>query len=323
MSPAPRGECVMEKKKPSPGGRRQGFGARIIRQRRLLLMILPAFVFTFLFAYLPIWGMATAFFDYNPGLGFQGSEFVGLRHFSRFFSDGNFGNILRNTLAISFLNITFGTVFPIGFAVLLNEMGNLRMKKLVQTVSYLPHFVSFVVVANIALTLLSPSGQVNGLLSALGIIKEPVMFFTLPKAFWWLVAAINIWKEMGWSAIIYICAISGIDPQLYEAAMVDGAGRIKRIFAITLPGIAPTIVVLLIMAVPDLLNAGFDASYLLGNAMVSDYSEVLDTYVYRLGIQQGQYSYATAIGLMRQAVSLVLILSANAFSRKVSEYSIF
>ncbi len=297
--------------------------SRIIRQRKLLLMILPAFVLAFVFFYLPIWGMATAFFNYNPGLGFAGSEFVGLTHFRRFFSDKNFGNILRNTLAISFLNITFGTIFPITFAILLNEMRNLWAKKFVQTVSYLPHFVSFVVVANIALTFLSPSGQVNLLLTSLGVIQQPIMFFTVPKAFWWLVAAINIWKEMGWSAIIYICAIAGIDPQLYESAMVDGAGRLRRIFYITLPGIAPTIVVLLIMAVPDLLNAGFDASYLLGNAMVSDYSEVLDTYVYRLGIQQGQYSYATAIGMMRQIVSLLLILSANAFSRKVSEYSIF
>ena len=293
------------------------------RQKTLYLMLFPAILFTVIFAYVPIWGIFTSFYDYNPGLGFSGSPFVGLKHFQRFFSEKSVFLILRNTVAISFLNILFGTVFAILFAVLLNELPFVRFKKTVQTVSYLPHFVSFVVVSNIVQTLLATNGPINGLFVYLGVLEKPVVFFTIPEAFWWLVTAMNVWKEMGWSAIIYIAAIAGIDPSLYEAAMVDGAGRLRRIWHITLTGIRPTIVVLLVLAVPDLLNAGFDASYLLGNAMVSNFSEVLDTYIFRVGLQEGQYSYAAAVGLLRQAVGLVLILSANKFSKKVSEYSLF
>lgn len=293
------------------------------QQKTLYLMLLPAILFTVVFAYVPIWGIFTSFYDYNPGLGFSGSEFVGLKHFQRFFSDETVFLMLRNTIAISFLNILFGTVSAILFAILLNELVFVRLKKTVQTLSYLPHFVSFVVVSNIAQTLLATNGPINDFLVVIGAIEKPIVFFTIPQAFWWLVTAINVWKEMGWSAIIYIAAIAGIDPALYEAAMVDGAGRLRRIWHITLPGIRPTIVVLLVLAVPDLLNAGFDASYLLGNGMVADYSEVLDTYVFRVGLQEGQYSYAAAVGLLRQIVGLILILSANAFSRKVSEYSLF
>lgn len=292
-------------------------------QRKLWLMLLPAVLFTFVFVYMPIWGMLMAFFDYNPGLGLKGSTFVGLKHFIRFFSDSQFPLLIRNSFVISLLNIIFGTIFPILFAVLLNEVRSTAFKKTIQTISYLPHFVSYVVVASIALTLLAPSGPVMDMLIKLGIFKEAPLIFAEPKAFWWLVAGINTWKEMGWSAIIYIAAIANIDPQLYEASMVDGAGRLRRIWHITLTGIRPTIVVLFILAVPDLLNAGFDPSYLLGNGMVSNYSDVLDTYVYQVGIAQGQFSMATAVGVARMLVGLVLILAANAFARKVSEYSLF
>jgi putative aldouronate transport system permease protein len=296
---------------------------QIIRQRNIYFMLIPAIVCVIVFSYVPIWGMFTAFFDFNPGLGFADSPFVGLKHFRRFFSDPAIGQVLRNTVALSLLNLTFGTISAILFAIMLNELFSLKFKKVVQTVSYLPHFVSFVVVANIAHTVFATSGAANAVLTTLGILDKPLVFFTIPHGFWPLITGINIWKEMGWSAIIYIAAISGIDPSLYEAAMVDGAGRLRRIWHITLTGIRPTIVVLLILAIPDLLSAGFDASYLLGNGMVSDFSEVLDTYIYRMGLGQAQYSYATAIGLLRQVVSLGLILSANAFSRKVSEYSLF
>lgn len=296
---------------------------KVVRQRVLLLMLLPAVICVFVFVYMPMWGMLMAFYDYNPGLGFQGSHFVLFKHFIRFFTGSQFPLLIRNSFVISLLNIVFGTVLSITFAVLLNEVRSTAFKRTVQTISYLPHFVSYVVVANIALTLLSPSGVVIEALMRLGIIKESIVIFAQPKAFWWLVASLNTWKEMGWSAIIYISAIGGIDPQLYEAAMVDGAGRMRRMWHITLTGIRPTIVVLLILAVPDLLNAGFDPSYLLGNAMVSNYSEVLDTYVYTLGLAQGQFSMATAVGISRMFVGLILILSANALARRVSEYSLF
>jgi len=305
-------------------GKKNSFGERIFKQRYLVIMVLPAIICVGVFVYGPMWGMLIAFVNYNPGLGIFGSPFVGLKYFAEFLSGPDLPLLLRNSFAISLLNIIFGTFFPVLFAVLLNEVSSLRLKKLTQTISYLPHFISYVVVANIALTMLSPDGgAVNRLLMAVGIIKQPIFFFAIPKAFWWLIATINIWKEMGWAAIIYIASIANIDPQLYEAAMVDGAGRIKRIWHITLPGIVPTVVVLTILAVPDLLNAGFDPSFLLGNALVSDYSRVLDTHVYAIGIQQGRYSLATAIGIMRMAVGLVLILGANSFARRVSEYSLF
>ena len=306
-----------------PLAKKGNLGSRIIKQRTLLLMLVPAIACAIIFIYSPMWGILMAFFDYNPGLGFKGSPFVGFKHFQRFFNDSNFWLMVRNSLAISTLNIAFGTFFPILFAIMLNEIRSIAYKRVVQTISYLPHFISFVVVANIALTLLSPSGVVISMLMDLGILKKSIVIFAEPKAFWWLVAGLNIWKEMGWSAIIYIASIAGIDPQLYEAAMADGAGRLRRIWHITLTGMRPTIVVLFILAVPDLLQAGFDPSYLLGNAMVADYSEVLDTYIYRLGLAQGQYSMATAVGLCRMAVGLVLILAANAYARKVSEYSLF
>jgi putative aldouronate transport system permease protein len=286
-------------------------------------MLLPAVLLCLVFCYLPIWGLGISFYDYNPGLGLAGSPFVGLKHFLRFFTDRNFWNVLRNTVVISFLNIVFVTFFPISFAILLSELRGTRFKKAVQTVSYLPHFISYIVVANLALTAFGSNGFVVQILMRLGVWDKPVLLFGEPKAFWLLVSGINIWKEVGWSAIIYIAAIAGIDQALYEAAMVDGAGRLRRIWNIMLPGIAPTIVVLLIMEIPGLLNAGFEPSFLLGNSMVRDYSEVIDTFVYRQGLAQAQYSLATAVGLVRMLISILLIVSANTFSRKVSDYSIY
>ena len=296
---------------------------RIKRHRLIYFMLLPSFCFVIMFSYLPVWGIIIAFYDYKPAFGIAGSTFVGLKHFQRFFNDSNFWILIRNTIAISFLRMILLTVFPIGFAVLLNELRAVKFKKFVQTVSYLPHFISFVVVATIAQTAFATGGPVNSILMSLGIISQPIIFFTVPKAFWWLVSGVNLWKGLGWSAIIYISAIVSIDPALYEAAMVDGAGRLKRIWHITIKGITPTVVVLLILEIPELLKAGFDASYLLGNSMVADFSEVLDTYVYRMGLQSGQFSYSTAIGLFTQIISLILIFSANAVAKKHSEYSLF
>ncbi len=304
--------------------KKEKLSIRLKRQKYLLLMLIPAVLHVIVFVYGPMWGMLIAFFNYNPGLGIFGSEYVGLRYFREFLTSPDMPLLMRNTIAISFLNITFGTVFPVLFAVFLNEIPWMGFKKVSQTISYLPHFISFVVVANIAITMLSPDGGVvNKLLMALKITDKPIFFLAEPKGFWWVVAFLNIWKEMGWSAIIYIAGITNIDPQLYEAAMVDGAGRLKRIWHITLPGIVPTIIILLILSVPQLLNAGFDPSYLLGNALVSDYSRVLDTHIYNIGIQQGRYSLSTAVGMMRMVVGLILILSANAVARRVSEYSLF
>jgi putative aldouronate transport system permease protein len=296
---------------------------RLLRQKYLLMMVIPSIIFVAIFAYVPVWGMLSAFVNYNPGLGIMGSPFVGLKYFKEFVTNPDFAILMRNTLAISSLNIVCGIVVPVTFAILLNEFAFPQLKRLIQTISYLPHFISYVVVANIAITMLSPSGMLNEWLLKVNVIKEPIMFLTNPHGFWYLIAGLNIWKEMGWSAIIYIASITNIDPQLYEAATVDGAGRMGRIWHITLPGIVPTVVVLTILAVPDLLHAGFDPSYLLGNPIVSDYSRVLDTHIYAVGIQQGRFAMATAVGILRMGVGLILILSANAASRRVSEYSLF
>lgn len=298
--------------------------ARIREHKHVLLMCLPFVVWVAIFVYAPVWGWIMAFENYNPGIGIFHSEWVGLKYFIRFFQDPSFLLVMRNTLALSSLNIINFTVFPIVFAVLLNELRLLPYKKLVQTVSYLPHFVSYVVVSNIFLTLLSPStGVVNDLLVNLGVVKTPINFFALPKLWWFLVAGINIWKEIGWSAIIYLAAIAGINPELYEAATIDGAGRFRRIWHITIPGMLPTIVVLFVLNIPDLLNAGFEPSYLLGNPVVSDHSEVLDLFIYIKGIAHAQYSFATAIGMMRVLLGLGLILGANKLARSVSDYGIF
>jgi putative aldouronate transport system permease protein len=286
-------------------------------------MLIPAMAFVIIFAFIPIWGLGISFFDYNVALGFSGSPFAGLKHFIRFFSDRNFWNILRNTVAISLLGTITGNFFPILFGLLLNELIGVRFKKLVQTVSYLPHFISYIVVANLALTTLGPNGFIMRALVETGILREPVLLFAKPEAFWLLITGINIWKEMGWSAIIFISAMSGIDQSLYDAAMVDGAGRFRRIWHITIPGILPTIAVLLIMDIPGLISAGFEPSYILGNAMVQDVSEVIDTYVFRIGLGQAQYSLATAVSFVRMLVGYALIVSANGFARRFSDYSIY
>ena len=305
-------------------GRIHQFGKKAFQQRYLLLMLLPFVVWCFVFGYLPIWGWLMAFQNFSPAKGLLGSPWVGLKHFSDFVRDFQFFPILRNTISISLLNIFGGMAASITLAVLLNEVRNLMFKRTVQTITYLPHFISYIVVGNIFMTMLSPSnGLINDLLIQLGLIQKPVFFLSIPKAFWYLVAGINIWKEAGWDAIIYLAAISAINSELYEAAHVDGAGRFRRIWHITLPGIRSTIVVLMIMSAGGVLSAGFEPSYVLGNPIVSDYSEVIDTYVYTMGLKNTMFSYATAVGMFRIVISFVVVLSANRFARHIGERGIF
>jgi len=303
--------------------RTAGLMRKILKQRVLLLFSIPFVVWAFVFHYLPLWGWLMAFQNYNPGMGVLGSDWVGIRHFRNFFEDELFLLLMRNTIAISVLNIAAATIGAIGLAVLLNEVRGIVFKRTVQTISYLPHFISYVVVANLFLTLLSPGdGLVNRLLMSLGLVREPIFFFAEERLFWPLVAFINLWKEVGWDAIIYIAAMSAIDPEQYDAAAVDGAGRLRRIWHVTLPGIRPTVVVLLILSASGILSAGFDPSYLLGNPMVYNYSEVLDTYVYRMGLQQGMYSFATAVGLFRLVVSLLVLYLVNRLAKRFGDEGI-
>ncbi|GHU76653.1 sugar ABC transporter permease [Clostridia bacterium] len=265
-----------------------------------------------------------AFQNYKLGRGFFQQTWVGLRFFFELWRDSRFWLAFRNTVGMSVLGLASGVVFPITLALFLNEMIYVRFKRTVQTISYLPHFISWVVIANMFIRLLSPdNGIVNIILQATRLIREPMHFMAEPRLFWWIITAVTIWKETGWQSIIYLSAIAGIDQELYEAATVDGCGRFRRMWHITLPGIRPTIVVLFIMAFGSLTQIGFERQMLMGNAIVQDYSEVIDMYALKYGIGMARYSFGTAIGVFNSLISLVLLLTANTVFKKVSNESVF
>lgn len=293
-------------------------------QRTLLFLSIPFVIYIFVFYYLPTVGWLMAFQNFRPHLGLLKSAWAGFEHFKVIFSDVTFYKVLRNTLAMSLLNIFFGYVTAIGLAVILNEVKNIYFKKTIQTASYLPHFVSWAVAANIIMVALSTDGgAVNTVLIAIGAIKEPVLWLGEEKLFWLMIAVTNVWKGVGWNAIIYLAAITAIPNELYEAASVDGAGRIRRIFTITLPGITPVIKILLIMSCGNILNTGFEQQMLLGNPMVSNVYEVLDLFVIRYGIALGRYSFATAAGMFKTLVSIALLVTANTAIKKMGEDRLF
>lgn len=292
-------------------------------QKALYMMSLPFVVLVFIFNYLPIWGWTMAFQNFKPGLSFFEQEWVGLDHFIALFQDERFYLVFRNTLAMSFLGLVFGFTIPIIFAVLLNELRLPFFKRTVQTVTYLPHFVSWVVVAGIVTKMLSTDGGiVNDLLMWFGIIDEPVQFMSKGTWFWGIVTAADIWKEMGWNAIIFLAAIAGVDPQLYEAARIDGASRFRQIWHITLTGIRPTILVVLILNIGHLISIGFEKQLLLGNSLVIDYSEVLELYALNYGIGLGRFSYGTAMGIFNSVISITLLLLANGIFKRYSNQSV-
>ncbi|WP_454193662.1 ABC transporter permease [Paenibacillus sp. Marseille-Q7038] len=292
-------------------------------QKFLLLMSLPFVIWVFIFNYLPLWGWTMAFQNYKPAKTFTEQKWVGFEHFIELFSDERFYLVLRNTLAMSLMGLLVGFVFPIFFAILLNELRGTIFKRTVQTVSYLPHFVSWVVVAGIVTKMLSTDGGIiNDILIGLNIINEPIQFMAQGNLFWYIVTASDLWKEMGWNAIIYLAAITGISQELYEAARVDGASRWRQMWHITLPGIRSTISVLFIMSIGHLISIGYEKQFLLGNSLVTDYSEVLDLYALNYGLQMGRYSYGTAIGIFNSVVSVILLFVANGLFKKFTKESI-
>ncbi|MEC0259495.1 ABC transporter permease [Paenibacillus lautus] len=303
--------------------KKKGFWTTFKEQKVLYGMSLPFIVIVFIFSYLPVWGWLMAFQNYKPGKGIFEQKWVGLDHFAALFADDKFYLVLRNTLAMSFMGLIVGFTIPILFAVLLNELRGSVFKRTVQTISYLPHFVSWVVVAGIVTKMLSTDGgAVNQLLMWLGLIDQPIQFMAQGNLFWYIVTGSDIWKEMGWSAIIYLAAISGIDQEQFEAAKVDGASRIRQIWHITLPSIAPTIAILLIMSIGHLISIGFEKQFLLGNPLVVDYSEVLDLYALNYGLGMGRFSFGTAIGMFNSVVSIILLLLANGLFKKFTKQSI-
>lgn len=288
-------------------------------QKLLMLMSVPMLLYVFLFNYAPLWGWIAAFEDYKPKKGPFGSEWVGLANFEWLFGREDFLFSIRNTLAMSVINLIFGTVSSILLAILLNEVRTRAFKRTVQTVTYLPHFLSMVIVVGMAQNIFASKGIVNNLLLSLGLIDQPIFWLGEEKLFWWLVGVINVWKEVGWNSIIYISTMTSIDPTLYEAAAIDGAGRFRRILHVTLPGIKSTFVVLLIMNIGHLMEAGFEIQYLMGNAQVIDFSQTIDVFVLKYGISSNQYGRAIAAGMFKSVVAIFLLFTANFIARKLDE----
>ncbi len=293
------------------------------RQWPLLVWAGIFFAYGILFYYVPLAGWLMAFKNYKPKTGLLGSKWIGLDKFKFLFSDKNFLLDIRNTLAMGVLNLAATFIMAILFAILLNELKSKGGKRVVQTISYLPHFLSWIIVTGILHDALSSSGIINEILTKFHLIKMPINFFAETKYFWPIVAFANVWKETGWNAIIYLAAITSIDPNLYEAAQIDGAGRWAKIRHITLPSLRPTIMILLLMNIGWVLNAGFEVQYILGNGLVKRVSETIDIYTLTWGISQNDYSLGTAAGIFRSVVSIALILIANGIAKKTGETKLF
>lgn len=297
---------------------------KIKRQKELILISIPFIIYVIVFNYLPLGGWLMAFENYKPKDGMLGSKFVGLDKFKFLFATDVFPKTVRNTLAMGIINLVLSFFFSILLAILLSEVRNRHAKKAVQTISYLPHFLSWIIVTGILHDVLSvDGGVVNDLLCALHILKEPINWLAYPKYFWWLVGFANVWKETGWGAIIYIASITAISPDLYEAASIDGAGRIQKILHITLPGIKSTIFILLLINIGNILNIGFEIQYLLGNGLVQSVSQTVDIYILKYGVSQGDYSIGTAAGIFKSVVSFILVFAANKLSKHFGEEQLF
>lgn len=296
--------------------------AQIKRDRALYILLLPGILFFIIFKYTPMWGLAIAFKNYQPILGFWGSEWVGLENFRDFFSSPDFIMILRNTLVLSLMNIIFYFPMPIILALLLNELRKAAFKRLIQTIVYIPHFISMVIVASLTYVLFTPSGgAVNILVER--FTGDTINFLGSTEWFRPLIIGQTIWKETGYGTIIFLAALAGVDQNLYEAAAIDGAGRFKQLIHITLPSIANVIVILLILRMGHVLDNGFEQIFLLTNALNRSVAEVFNTYVYTVGITQGAFSYSTAVGLFKSVIGVVLVLGTNKVAKKLGHSGLY
>lgn len=275
----------------------------------LYVMMLPAIAYYILFHYVPMYGAVLAFKDFQLMKGIWNSPWIGMHHFMYAFSDPVFMQVLKNTIIISFYKLIFGFPVPVVFALLLNEVASAKFKKLAQTISYLPHFISWVVMAGIFMSILSIDGLVNSVIKLFGM--DPVLFMGNEQYFRLILVLTEIYKSFGWGAIVYFAAISGINGELYEAAIIDGAGRFKRVIYITIPMLAPVMAILLILSMAGILDAGFDQIFNMYSVNVYRVSDIIDTYVYRKGMVEMKYSYATAVGLFKSVVALIMIVTVN------------
>jgi putative aldouronate transport system permease protein len=294
----------------------------LVMNKWLYIMFLPVLIWYILFAYWPMHGLIMAFQKYNVVKGITGSDFVGLRYFKQFLEDPHFYRLVKNTVLLNVYSLIFGFPVPIILALCFNELRKLIFKKIAQTISYLPYFISTVVVCGMALTFLSPStGIVNVILNKFGI--ESIFFFQDPDYFRTIYVLLGIWQGAGFSAIIYIAALSGISPELYEAAKIDGAGRWSQLRYITFPSLVPTIIIMLLLNLGGILNADFAKILILYNPTIYETADVLNTYVYRKGLLDNNYSYATAVGLFQAVIGFILVYGANFLSKKANQTSLW
>lgn len=301
---------------------KKGVFENLSRYKEYYLMLIPGFLFFLIFCYGPMYGLVIAFQDYYPLKGIGGSQFVGLKHFKALLSNPFFLSVMGNTLIISVYKLLVCFPAPIFLCIVLNEIKNMRFKKVAQSVSYLPHFISWVVVSGIIIEFLSPSrGPVNILLQNLGF--DPVFFVAEPKYFRGVLVASDLWKSIGWGSIVYMAAVTSIDPALYEAAEMDGAGRIKRILHITLPALAPIVTVMLIMQSGKILNDSFEQVYNFLTPSTYEVGDVISTFVYRMGIQKMQYSFTTAVDLFKNIISFGLVMLTNYVARRTNDYALW
>ncbi|TBL79347.1 ABC transporter permease [Paenibacillus thalictri] len=295
---------------------------RILQHKYMYLLALPGIAYFILFKFVPMWGLIIAFMKYNPYVGILGSEWIGMKNFAELFTDNNFYLMLRNTFAINIFGLVFMFPLPIVLALMLNEVRHEVFKRVNQSIVYLPHFLSWVVVASMTFFILSSDvGIVNKLIVGAG--HERVAFLSNPNYFWGLITAQNMWKEAGWGTIIFLAAMAGVDPQRYEAAVVDGASRWRQIWHITLPAIRPTIIILLILRLGHMADVGFEQVLLMTNPLVMSVSEVFDTYAYTIGILKGQVSVGVTVGMFKGVVGLVLVLASNYIVKKLGHDGIY
>jgi len=293
-----------------------------INMELYLFFLLPAIIMIFIFNYVPMWGAQIAFRNYMPSKGMLGSPWVGLTHFMRFIQSYQFWNLMKNTIGISLYQLVAGFPLPILLALMLNQLRNGPFKKITQTVTYAPHFISIVVLIGLLNVFLNPrNGLVNMLLQRMGI--DPVYFLGQEDLFWHLYVLSGIWQSTGWAAILYLAALAGIDPELYEAAKIDGTSRFQRIRYIDMPGILPTIIILFILNAGRLMNVGFEKTYLMQNPLNLQVSEVISTYVYKVGLIQAQFGFASAVGLFNGVVNLILLYLVDRVARRFNQGGLF
>lgn len=311
------------KKKDTQSGTRLSTMALIKRDRQLIVMSLPMVVFFVIFAYIPMVGLSMAFINYKPALGFFGSDFVGLKYFEQVFTNPYFPRLLKNTFLIGFETLVWSFPIPIIFALAVNELRSNKVKKVVQTISYMPYFISVVVIVGLMSNFLSPTTGVFNAIYAELTGNNAIDFMGDPKYFRFLYVASYIWQMFGWNSIIYLAALSGVDTALYDSAKVDGANRFQQMLHITLPGIMPTIIIMLVLNMGNVMSVGFEKIILMYSPGTYEVADVFSTYTYRRGIVQNDYSFGTAIGMFNSVINLVLISGANWFSKKFSDTSLW